>query len=254
MTSTQRPDTAPAGPAPAGPKPAPSGGAFRIRYGRLSLALLGVLFLLTGVVSGVLRLFGLGSGWLPALTLLGAVAAVALLRTLAVRDRRRKVNAAFRSAMGAPARHEPPMPGDRPAAAPAPAPAKESPLFDAEAGSGAVPVRPQPLTAEQLRQAALAEAAASGDPSVRRVGDPASAEGASWEPVEVPKPTYVEAPKAERAAPEPLDLPEAPKAAGKPSLKQAAARPAEHAVESKPQGKGQSALSNLDDVLQRRRA
>lgn len=254
MTSTQRPDSAPAGPATAaGPKPAPSGDAFRIRYGRLSLALLGVLFLLTGVVSGVLRLFGLGSGWLPALTLLGAVAAVALLRTLAVRDRRRKVNAAFRSAMGSPARHEPPLPADLPAA-PALAPAKESPLFDAEAGAGAVPVRPQPLTAEQLRQAALAEAAASGDPSVRRVGDPASAEGASWEPVEVPKPTYVEAPKAERAAPEPLDLPEAPKAAGKPSLKQAAARPAEPAVETKPQGKGQSALSNLDDVLQRRRA
>ncbi|WCI08513.1 hypothetical protein PJ267_20095 [Arthrobacter sp. OVS8] len=38
--------------------------------------------------------------------------------------------------------------------------------------------------------------------------------------MEVPKPTYVEAPKAERAAPEPLDLPEAPKAVGKPSLKQ----------------------------------
>ena len=83
-------------------------------------------------------------------------------------------------------------------------------------------------------------------------------ETASWEPVEVPKPTYVEAAKAERPAPEPLDLPEAPKSAGKPSLKQgtAAAPPVAppNAGPAGPQGKAQSALSNLDDVLQRRRA
>ena len=84
--------------------------------------------------------------------------------------------------------------------------------------------------------------------------------GSSWEPVEVPKPTYVEAPKAERAAPMPLDLPEAPKAVGKPSLKQASARPAAsdpqtaEDSETKQLSKAQSALSNLDDVLQRRRA
>jgi hypothetical protein len=58
----------------------------------------------------------------------------------------------------------------------------------------------------------------------------------------------------------PLDLPEAPKAVGKPSLKQASARPAASDrraaddSEAKPLGKAQSALSNLDDVLQRRRA
>lgn len=50
-----------------------------------------------------------------------------------------------------------------------------------------------------------------------------------------------------------MDLPEAPKPVGKPVLKQGAvqqeaAGPARTAV------KGQSALSNLDDVLQRRRA
>ncbi|MDD1476874.1 hypothetical protein [Arthrobacter sp. H16F315] len=76
--------------------------------------------------------------------------------------------------------------------------------------------------------------------------------------MEVPKPTYVEAPKAPRAAPEPLDLPEAPKAVGKPSLKQgvlqAPAGTTDTDSEQKPLGKAQSALSNLDDVLQRRRA
>ena len=86
---------------------------------------------------------------------------------------------------------------------------------------------------------------------------PASPES-SWDPVEVPKPTYVEAAKAERPAPEPLALPEAPKSVGKPSLKQgpAAAPPvaSPDAAPAKPLTKAQSALSNLDDVLQRRRA
>jgi hypothetical protein len=58
----------------------------------------------------------------------------------------------------------------------------------------------------------------------------------------------------------PLDLPEAPKAVGKPSLKQASVRPAASDPqtaddsETKQLSKAQSALSNLDDVLQRRRA
>ena len=254
MTSTQRPESAPPTEYDGGWKPAPSNSAFRIRYGRFSLALLGLLLLLTGVVSGVLRLFGVGSGWLPVLTLLGAVAAVVFLRTLAVRDRRRKVNAAFRSAMGDPAREAAPEPADPTSNRRVAGPVKDSPLFDAEAGAAPARPAPKPLTAGELRQAALAEAAASGDTSLVGAGNPTPAEGASWEPVEVPKPTYVEAPKAERAAPEPLDLPEAPKAVGKPSLKQAVVRQPEAAAESKPLGKGQSALSNLDDVLQRRRA
>ena len=137
----------------------------------------------------------------------------------------------------------------------------ESPLFDAEAGRDTPEPAPKPLTALELRQAALAEAAASGDTAAAVAADAGqSAEGSSWEPVDVPKPTYVEAPKAERAAPMPLDLPEAPKAVGKPSLKQASARPAASDpqpaddAEAKPLSKAQSALSNLDDVLQRRRA
>ena len=241
--------------------------AFRIRWGRLVLALAGLLALLTGVVSAGLRLFGVGSGWLPVTALFGAVGAVALLRRLAVRDRRRKMNAAFRAAMGGPEHRTarpsapeqiPAVPADRPDARP------ESPLFDAEAGRATPKPEPKPLTALDLRQAALAEAAASGDTAAAAAavaaGPAAPAEGSSWEPVDVPKPTYVEAPKAERAAPMPLDLPEAPKAVGKPSLKQASARPVASDprpaddAEAKPLSKAQSALSNLDDVLQRRRA
>jgi hypothetical protein len=107
-----------------------------------------------------------------------------------------------------------------------------------------------PLTAMELREAALAVAVAAGDTSAAQ-----AAPSTTWDPVEVPKPVYVEAAKAERPAPEPLELPEAPKATGKPSLKQGAAGvPAAPAAEAQQLTKAQSALSNLDDVLQRRRA
>jgi hypothetical protein len=272
MISTQRAEPAGGTPGPGAGKaatprvsPITAGSTpFRIRWGRLVLAVAGLLALLTAVISGALRLFGIGSGWLPVTALLGAVAAVALLRRLAVRDRRRKMNAAFRAAMASPERtparpsvpeQTPSVPAERSGTRP------ESPLFDAEAGGNTPEPAPKPLTALELRQAALAEAVASGDASAAvAAGTGAVAEGASWEPVEVPRPTYVEAPKAERAAPMPLDLPEAPKAVGKPSLKQASARPAASDPqtagdsETKQLSKAQSALSNLDDVLQRRRA
>jgi hypothetical protein len=219
-------------------------GHFRIRYGRTAIALLGLLSLLTALVAAVLLAFGLGNPVLPLACTALAVGSVVLLRTLAVRDRKAKVNAAFRSAMAAPAA--------KPAAAQIPpkpeaAPARpESPVFDAEADRPKV----KPLTAMELREAALAVAVAAGDTSAVQ-----AAPSPTWEPVEVPKPVYVEAAKAERPAPEPLELPEAPKATGKPSLKQGAAGvPAAPAPEGQQLTKAQSALSNLDDVLQRRRA
>lgn len=227
--------------------------AFKIRYGRCAIALLGLAGLLVAITSGVLRLFSIGPVWLPVASLAATVSAVALLRWLAVRARRAKVQAAFRSAMGS-------TPGPRVSSGreteqrpvrPQEKASADVPLFDAEAA------RPQvkPFTAVELRQAALAEAAASGDHSVRPAWTAVSGTDATWEPVEVPKPTYVEAAKAERAAPEPLQLPESPKAAGKPVLKQGpAAAPAATAPQTKPLTKAQSALSNLDDVLQRRRA
>jgi hypothetical protein len=258
MTSTQHTVSGPGtGGFDGGAKPAAPAPAFRIRYGRLALALAGLLSLLTGMVSAVLRIFGTGPLWLPAAAFLGAAASVLMLRWLAVRDRRRRMNAAFRAAMSEPARPAPqPMPLREPAGEPRER--AESPLFDAQAHAAEPTPAPQPLTARELRQAALAEAAASGDTSVRRTSDSPAGEGSSWEPVEVPKPTYVEAPKAERAAPEPLDLPESPRAVGKPSLKQGLPQAPAGSLgpesESKPLGKAQSALSNLDDVLQRRRA
>jgi hypothetical protein len=237
-----------AGPAAKAAAPA---GRFRIRYGRTALALVGFLSLVTAFVSAVLLAFGLGSPVLPLACAALTAASVAVLRWLAVRDRKAKVNAAFRSAMSAPARrpdaaeHIPPKPEAAPVR-------QESPLFDAEAHQPKV----KQLTAQELREAALAVAVAAGDTSAAAAasGTPA---GTPWEPVEVPKPVYVEAAKAERPEPEPLELPAAPKAVGKPSLKQGAAgasAAAPAAPDAQQLTKAQSALSNLDDVLQRRRA
>ncbi len=232
-----------AGSATATASAAPTG-QFRIRYGRTALALVGLVSLLTAFASAVLLAFGLGAPVLPLACAALTVASVVLLRWLAVRDRKAKVDAAFRSAMSAPApqpavAHVPPKPEAAPMRA-------ESPLFDAEAGKSRI----KPLTAVELREAALAVAVAAGDTSAVQ-----AAPSSTWEPVEVPKPVYVEAAKAERPAPEPLALPEAPKATGKPSLKQGAtAVPATPDPDAQQLSKAQSALSNLDDVLQRRRA
>ena len=212
---------------------------FTIRYARLTLAVSGLVLLVTALVSGILRLFGTGSVWLPLVSLVGAVVAVVVLRKLALRDlrERRARRAAQTSPIPTPARYLPKEPRTE---------AKETSVFDAEASSREA----ARLSAAELRQAALAVAVAAGDQSAQAAED---SRGASWQPVEVPKPTYVDAAKAQRPAPEPLDLPEAPKPVGKPVLKQSAGQ-AEVAATAAASVKGQSALSNLDDVLQRRRA
>ncbi|HJV98516.1 MAG TPA: hypothetical protein VJ617_05425, partial [Arthrobacter sp.] len=173
-------------------------GGFRIRYGRTALALVALIALLTTVIAGVLLLFGLGSPLLPVSTFLAAIGSLAVLRGLAVRDRRKRVSAAFSAAMGAPARREG-QPDRTPSRAPEPESQPDSPLFDAEAHQP----KAKPLTAAELREAALAVALAAGDTSASTPKDAATA-GETWEPVEVPKPVYVEAAKAERPAPEPL--------------------------------------------------
>jgi hypothetical protein len=239
----------------AGTASTPPPAQFRIRYGRTALALVGLLSLVTAFISGVLVAFGVGSPALPLLCTGLTIASVALLRFLAVRDRKAKVDAAFRSAMSAPERRRP-DPAEALPPKPEAAPMRpESPLFDAEAGETKI----KRLTAVELREAALAVAVAAGDTSAAAAA-PAAPAGTPWEPVEVPKPVYVEAAKATRPEPEPLELPESPKAAGKPSLKKGAAGvPAAEGTEAQQLSaqqlsKAQSALSNLDDVLQRRRA
>lgn len=228
---------------------APGHGTFRIRYGRCAIALIGLLALLTAVVTLLLLAFDVLSGAVPAVASLVAVVSVALLRTLAVRERRTKVQRAFADAMSsAPATARLAVP-QKPAASPISSAGKADETsaapFDAESGQETV----KPFTPNELRAAALAVAVAAGDASAgsRPAGQ---SSGTPWEPVEVPKPVYVDAAKAERPAPEPLELPEAPRATAKTPLKQSAAAESRTAAPAK----APSALSNLDDVLQRRRA
>ena len=228
----------------------------RIRYGRLVAALIGASALIALPVTLVLALTGVLAWWFPAAALLLVAADVACLRALAVRDRRRRVSRAFAAAMAS---------RPEPAAAPAAVPAPADPLPEAEPVTAASPEpydaeqdREEPeqrLSAEQLRAAALAEAVRSGTIAAR----PAAA---AWQPVELPKPTYVEAPKAERPAPAPLVLPEAPRPAARPGLRPTAPAPAAGSSADLPAGspadtvqtQPATGILNLDDVLQRRRA
>lgn len=277
--------------------PAP---AFKIRYGRTALAVVGLAALLTAVTAGALSLAGIAPAALTIVSFLVTLASVVALRTLALRDRSkrsaRRVDNAIREAMSpgptaavhtAPtAKPGIPQPVHQPGATKPAAPKRDTKLFDAEnvngeggqgrteADSSTIEAKPgqSPLTAGELREAALAVAAESGETPI---GDakPDEAPKPTWQPVELPKPKYVESAKADRPTPEPLDLPAEPKPEGKPSIKAGAVAPkvevkssqdkssdggnaaSKQGDASKPEStKPGTGLNNLDDVLQRRRA
>ncbi len=238
-----RPASGPATPGRAGGSSKVPGGTprLRIRWDRLSIALVGAVALVAALVTAVLAVVGLVPSIVPVMALLLAIASIAVLRTLAVRGRRR-------TSQATPAAAEEPA---EPAARQAPAVQRPTTLFNAEDtgesaakednsndDAGAETAAPVQFTAAELRAAALAVAAEAGENTVGT--------GAPWQPVDVPKPTYVEAPKAEREDPAPLDLPEAPKPQAKTPIKNGAVAPKVEAPAAP--------RMNLDDILQRRRA
>ncbi len=159
---------------------APTTAGFRIRYGRLTIALAGALAALALVAGGLLAPFGILSGFVPLVGAIVLVGSFIGLRVLAVRDRRRKVlarmDAIFHEAMYT----QPAEPVAR---------RRATKVFDAREQETAVAQAPP----------------ANG--SVRHhtpVAAPSATTPSTWEPVAVPKPTYVGAAKAERPAPEPL--------------------------------------------------
>jgi hypothetical protein len=236
---------------------------FRIRYGRTALALTGAVALVVFVVGGALALAGVVSGQVPGFALLATVAAVVILRSLAIRDRRNR--AAARAARAARAASASQAAGPR-------SPARPTQLFDGAAADAppaaeAAPAAPAPLTAAELRERALKVAAEAGDTVA-----PSRPSGTPWQPVDVPKPTYVAAAKANRPAPAPLPAPEVKKPQVKTSIKHTAAQRTEEAAAQRSaqaaeqhaeeaaataEASGQPSAANrlnLDDVLQRRRA
>lgn len=211
----------------------------RIRWDRLSIALVGAVALATALVTSVLAVVGLVSSVVPVIALVLAIASVAVLRTLALRQRSRtpkRVPASTEESVS-------------PSAEEAPVVRRPTTLFNAEDAEDSSPeeenkddaaepaVAAPKFTAAELRAAALAVAAEAGEKPVT---------GTPWQPVDVPKPTYVEAPKADREDPAPLDLPEAPKPQTKTPIKNSAVAPK---VET-----ASAPRMNLDDILQRRRA
>lgn len=265
-------DAAEPRPAGSSPRSTPSQERFVIRPTRTAIAGVGALSLLAAIVCLPLAILAVVPALAPAAAFILFLLAVAGLRVLAVRDRRRRVNAAFAEAMYAPATTTEPAP------LALHAPRRETSLFDAETSSILAeenskvgerrPAAASPLTATELRQAALAvasgaengtagEAAPTG-PAVPGGSTLANHPGGTWEPVEVPKPMYVAAAKAERQAPAPLELPEAPKAQTRTSLKQGAVPPVVDTTGQSTQDDDTTAPPtgrlNLDDVLQRRRA
>lgn len=214
----------------------------RIHWDRVGIALFGAVALAAAVVTSVLAVVGLVGSVIPVIALVLAIASIAALRTLALRDHRAAASPRSR-----------PATNEAAGSAPSEKPVVQRPtaLFNAEedddtAGRTAqakddapAPVAaPAPFTAAELRAAALEVAA--------EAGDNADGAGSPWQPVDVPKPTYVEAPKAERVEPAPLDLPETPKPQTKTPIKNGAVAPKIETT-SAPR-------MNLDDILQRRRA
>ena len=79
-----------------------SQGPLRIKYGRCTIALVGLVTLFAVPVTGILCLAGIASIWFPVLALVSTAFSVLILRRLAVRDRRRRLRAALRAAMSTP--------------------------------------------------------------------------------------------------------------------------------------------------------
>lgn len=171
----------------------------RVRYGRLSLAMLGLLAVVATLVGLVLAPFtALTFGWVGIFFLVG-LGSFASLRMLAVRDRNRKLLATLEAtrqrAMQTPAME------DSANQVLVRKQDTDDEVFDARPGSSR---RAPAITADELRAEALRVAHGFGG-----VKQPDT-----WEPTNVPRPTYVQVREATqreiaaRVRPEPLPVSE----------------------------------------------
>lgn len=232
------------------------GTGFTYRWGRVALFGLAVTLLLSAAGVGLASIWTTLSGVTALFLLLGSVACLATLRLLALRDRaHRRARAAPGSGhrLG-PASH--PVPATRAVATPVVAGESAADSIPEEAHTPA-PQRPAPAhttlpvshAAKALRQARthhlpgrLAPSTHASSPeTVAEAEQPASRlrmdealPDTGWQVTEVPRPTYLDAPVAQRPLPQPVET-EQPPLSQTTTLAEAAAL-------------------NLDDVLKRRRA
>jgi hypothetical protein len=256
-------------PGPSTAVPPATAKPLNIRWGRTFFALAGLIALLTAGISGALSVFNLGSAGLAWTSLAVFAAVIVVLRASAIRDQAARRSARLAASSTAYTASES---SDANAVE-----LKETALFDRAEGADPAPVQ-KPLTAEELRAAAM-RVAAKGTADAKIAHTQTIAEGEleteTWEPVEVPVPGYVTANRA-LTLEKPLVLPEAPKSAGTsiradqagvgvagehdgivavvdgPEIAaEKTAKKEKHIAASE---RGTHALTNLDDVLQRRRA
>ena len=179
-----------------------AGGAFRIRYGRTAIALAGLALSLTAVFRASCGSFGtrycLAAAGVASWPALPPSCCAPARRPGPPEEDERRLPRRHGFARRASARRS----GLRCRIAPLKPPYQRKVPFSTPRPHS---LRPKPLTAVELREAALAVALAAGDNSARQsaAGAAGMVPETSWEPVEVPKPTYVEAAKADRPLPSP---------------------------------------------------
>ncbi|GAB2898339.1 hypothetical protein [Neomicrococcus lactis] len=231
----------------------------KINYGRLAVAVVGLIAFVTMLIAAVMALAGQGTGRLASTMLVVVIASFIGLRALALRARQRRamerVQAAFADAMN-PQLDSFEETESRPQLAIASVYAGPSRPFDALATDESAV-----STAVAVKDSATEAVSSSSEISATEPATLAQGAGEEWKPVELPKPLYTEAPVVKREVAEPLAKPEEKKATpGAPSIRQSEdlARVVHRAATGALiQGYAESLDTgriDLDMVLRRRRA
>ena len=205
-----------------------------IRWGRTALFLAALVALLVFLVAGLAAAFGAGTLALAGWSLLFAVAGLAGLRALAVRDRTRRARPA--AAVVDPERPAAPAAEER--EAPAADPERDRRVLETVLAFETEAPRPAAAPAAPRVEPVVVTASAAAPAADRAVTIPA-----------VPRPTYLDAPEMARPLPAPLETP-AP--TGADTRLQDAAHTADDQISAA--AEQDIAALDLDNVLARRRA
>lgn len=205
-----------------------------IRWGRTALFLAALVALLVFLVAGLAAAFGAGTLALAGWSLLFAVAGLAGLRALAVRDRTRRARPA--AAVVVPERPAAPAAEER--QAPPADPERDRRVLETVLAFETEAPRPAAAPAAPRAEPVVVTASAAAPAADRAVTIPA-----------VPRPTYLDAPEMARPLPAPL---EAPAPTGADARLQDAARTADDQISAA--AEQDIAALDLDNVLARRRA
>ena len=204
-----------------------------IRWGRTALFLAALVALLVFLVAGLAAAFGAGTLALAGWSLLFAVAGLAGLRALAVRDRTRRARPA---AVVVPERPAAPAAEER--QAPPADPERDRRVLETVLAFETEAPRPAAAPAAPRVEPVVVTASAAAPAADRAVTIPA-----------VPRPTYLDAPEMARPLPAPLETP-AP--TGADTRLTDAARTADDQISAA--AEQDIAALDLDNVLARRRA